>query len=250
MIERYPALLDPAGVPDRVLPWLAGLLGLSFEAGWDAGTRRALLAAAPELYRRRGTPWALREAVRIVFGVSPVIDELATDRRWASMREAVGSQESQDSQKPQKSQGLGVGEVRLFSRSSSRFRIGGSALGAAPLRAFGAPDTDPLTAHAHRFRVLLPTAPAGEQALRRLVERQAPAHTVGSVRTGAAGFVVGSRSTVGVDTAFVPLPPPVLGGERLLRLGRDGVIGPGPRGLRRGVGVGVVSAVGVHTRVW
>ncbi|MFI9586795.1 phage tail protein [Streptomyces sp. NPDC052236] len=240
VIERYPALLDPAGVPDRVLPWLAGLLGLSFEVGWDAKTRRTLLAAAPELYRRRGTPWALREAVRIVFGVAPVIDELAKDRRWAQLREAVGG-------------GLGkpgLGSVRLFSRSASRFRVGGSELGAAPLRAFGTPDSDPLTAHAHRFRVLLPAGAADESALRRLVERQAPAHTVGSVRTGGAGFVVGSRSTVGVDTAFVPLPPPVLGGERPLRLNRDGVLRPGPKGSRRGVGVGVVSAVGVHTRVW
>ncbi|GAA3818855.1 phage tail protein [Streptomyces phyllanthi] len=247
VIERYPALLDPAGVPDRVLPWLAGLLGLSFEAGWDAGTRRKLLEAAPELYRRRGTPWALREAVSIVFGVCPVIDELATDRRWAWLREAVGSEGPQVSHG---TQGQGLGTVRLFSRSSSRFRIGGSALGAAPLRAFGAPDSDPLTAHAHRFRVLLPAGSADEQALLRLVERQAPAHTVGSVRTGGAGFVVGSRSTVGVDTAFVPLPPPVLGGEHPLRLNRDGVLRPGPRGSRRGVGVGVVSAVGVHTQVW
>ncbi len=238
VIERYPALLDPAGVPDRVLPWLAGLLGLSFEVGWDAKTRRELLARAPELYRRRGTPWALQEAVRIVFGVTPVIDELAQDRRWAQLRETVGGT------------GPGLGAVRLFSRSSSRFRIGGSELGAAPLRAFGSPDSDPLTAHAHRFRVLLPAGAADESALRRLVERQAPAHTVGSVRTGGAGFVVGSRSTVGVDTAFVPLPPPVLGGERPLRLNRDGVLRPGPKGWRRGVGVGVVSAVGVHTRVW
>ncbi|MGW7253705.1 phage tail protein [Streptomyces sp. NPDC054834] len=237
VIERYPALLDPAGVPDRVLPWLAGLLGLSFEAGWDAGTRRALLAAAPALYRRRGTPWALREAVRIVFGVSPVIEESASDRRWAWLREAAG-----------RGRGQGLGAVRLFSRSASRLRLGGSALGSAPLRAFGAPDSDPLTAHAHRFRVLLPAGAADETALRRLVERQAPAHTVGSVRTGGAGFVVGTRSTVGVDTAFVPLPPPVLGGERPLRLGRDGVLRAGPRGSRRGVGVGVVSAVGVHTR--
>lgn len=239
VIERYPALLDPAGVPDRVLPWLAGLLGLSYEAGWDAATRRALLAAAPELYRRRGTPWALREAVRIVFGVAPVIDELAADRRWAHLRKAVGGSGA----------GEGLGAVRLFGRSASRFRVGGSALGAAPLRAFGAPDSDPYTAHAHRFRVLLPAGSADREALLRLVERQAPAHTVGSVRTGGAGFVVGSRSTVGVDTAFVPLPAPVLGGARPVRLNRDGVLRPGPRGLRRGVGVGVVSAVGVHTRV-
>ncbi|MFG3510744.1 phage tail protein [Streptomyces sp. NPDC047821] len=252
VIERYPALLDPAGVPDRVLPWLAGLLGLSFEAGWDARTRRALLAAAPELYRRRGTPWALREAVRIVFGVAPVIDELATDRRWAHLRAAVG-QPGRPGPAPGRegvpARGQGLGSVRLFGRSASRFRAGGSALGAAPLRAYGNPDTDPLTAHAHRFRVLLPAGSADPAALRRLVERQAPAHTVGSVRTGGAGFVVGSRSTVGVDTAFVPLPPPVLGGRNPLRLNRDGVLRPGPAGMRRGVGVGVVSAVGVHTQV-
>ncbi|GDY49630.1 hypothetical protein SVIO_002530 [Streptomyces violaceusniger] len=181
--------------------------------------------------------------MRIVFGVTPVIDELATDRRWAHLRAAVGGSGAG----PGQDQGLGA--IRLFGRSASRFRVGGSALGAAPLRAFGAPDSDPFTAHAHRFRLALPAGSADGTALARLVERQAPAHTVGSVRTGGAGFVVGSRSTVGVDTAFVPLPPPVLGGAQPLRLNRDGVLRPGPRGLRRGVGVGVVSAVGVHTQV-
>jgi phage tail-like protein len=235
VIERYPALLDPAGVPDRALPWLAGLLGLSFEAGWDATTRRRLIAAAPELYRRRGTPWALKEAVEIVFGVEPVLDELAGDRRWAQVRAAASGVSAP-----------GLGSVRLFGRSSTRLRLGSSALGATPLRAFGDPDTDPLTEHAHRFRVLLPAGSADTDALRRLVERQAPAHTRGSVRTGGEGFVVGSRSTVGVDTAFVPLPPPVLGGTRL---NHDGVLRPGPKGARHGVSVGVVSAVGIHTRV-
>jgi phage tail-like protein len=229
VIERYPALLDPAGVPDRVLPWLAGLLGLSFEAGWDAAARRALLANAPELYRRRGTPWALAKAVEIVTGVTPVIDELPAERNWAR----VGG-------------GSGLGSVRLAGRSSARFRIGTSALGSAPLRAFGNPDEDPLTAHAHRYRLLLPTGSADEDAVRRLVARQAPAHTAGSVRTGRRGFVVGTRSAVGVDTAFVPPPRPVLG---RVRLNQGGVLRPGPRGPRDGVGVGVVSAVGVHTQM-
>jgi len=235
VIERYPALLDPAGVPDAALPWLAGLLGLSFEAGWDADTRRKLIAAAPRLYRRRGTPGALTEAISIVFGVTPVIDELAGDRHWAQVRATAAPVNAR-----------GLGSVRLFGRSSSRLRLDTSTLGATPLRAFGDPDTDPLTEHAHRFRVLLPAGSADEDALRRLVTRQAPAHTRGSVRTGGAGFVVGTRSTVGVDTAFVPLPPPVVGG---VRLNHDGVLRPGPRGARHGVSVGVVSAVGVHTRV-
>ena len=238
VIERYPALLDPSGVPDAALPWLAGLLGLSFEAGWDAGTRRKLIAAAPRLYRRRGTPCGLSEAISIVFGVMPVIDELAGDRHWAQVRAAA---------KPANASApRGLGSVRLFGRSSSRLRLGTSTLGAAPLRAFGDPDSDPLTEHAHRFRVLLPAGSADENALRRLVVRQAPAHTRGSVRIGGAGFVVGTRSTVGVDTAFVPLPPPVVGGARL---NHDGVLRPGSRGARHGVSVGVVSAVGVHTRV-
>lgn len=235
VIERYPALLDPAGVPDRALPWLAGLLGLTFESGWDAATRRELIAAAPELYRRRGTPWAIAEAVRIVFGVEPVLDELADDRRWAHVRATATPDGA-----------LGLGSVRLFGRSSSRFRISGSALGAAPLRAFGDPDTDPLTEHAHRFRVLLPAGKADEDAVRRVVTRQAPAHTRASVRTGGTGFVVGTRSAVGVDTAFVPLPAPVVGGTRL---NHDGVLRPGPRGARHGVTVGLASAVGIHTQV-
>ncbi|MEV6824485.1 phage tail protein [Amycolatopsis sp. NPDC051102] len=228
VIERYPALLDAAGVPDRVLPWLAGLVGLSFEAGWNAPTRRALLAAAPELYRRRGTPWALGKAVEIVSGVPPVIGELPAERNWAR----VGASS--------------LGSVRLAGRSSARFRLGTSALGAAPLRAFGHPGDDPLTAHAHRYRVLLPTGTADDDAIRRLVARQAPAHTAGSVRSGRRGFVVGTRSTVGVDSAFVPAPRAVLG---RFRLNRGGVLRPGPRGPREGVGAGVVSAVGVHTQM-
>ncbi|MFJ7219125.1 phage tail protein I [Amycolatopsis sp. NPDC098790] len=235
VVERYPALLDPAGVPDGALPWLAGLLGLSFEAGWDAETRRKLIKAAPALYRRRGTPCALKEAIEIVFGVEAVVEELAGDRHWAQVRATAGPPSAR-----------GLGSVRLFGRSSARLRLGTSTLGGAPLRAFGDPDTDPLTEHAHRFRVLLPAGAADEDAVRRLVVRQAPAHTRGSVRAGGTGFVVGARSAVGVDTAFVPLPPPVVGA---VRLNHDGVLRPGPRGARHGVGVGVVSAVGAHTRV-
>ncbi|WP_410636482.1 phage tail protein [Amycolatopsis sp. cmx-4-83] len=235
VLERYPALLDAAGVPDGALPWLAALLGLAFEAGWDAETRRKLITAAPGLYRRRGTPAALEEAIKIVFDVDPVIDELAGDRHWAQVRATAGPPSAR-----------GLGSVRLFGRSSSRLRLDTSTLGAAPLRAFGDPDTDPLTEHAHRFRVLLPAGAADEEAVRRLVVRQAPAHTKGAVRIGGSGFVVGTLSAIGVDTAFVPLPPPVVGGARL---NHDGVLRSGPRGARHGVSVGVASAVGVHTRV-
>ena len=90
-VERYPALLDPGGVPDEVLPWLGGLLGLVFDPGWDATIRRNLIAAAPGLYRGRGTPAALSQVIKIVFGVDVAISELAADRSWAALPAASAS---------------------------------------------------------------------------------------------------------------------------------------------------------------
>jgi phage tail-like protein len=239
VVERYPALLDARGVPDEVLPWLGGFLGLAFDPGWDSATRRALLTAAPELYRRRGTPWALTETVRIVFKVVPVIEELARERNWA----VVGG-------------GSRLSSARLFGRSTARFRLGGSALGRAPVRGFGNPDEDAVTAQAHRFRVFVPPVP-GQPApdpavVARLVEDQAPAHTVAQIRLGGYGFVVGSSSRIGVDTALVPLPAPVVGPVptgrgRSARLNRDSVLRSGVRGRPCGVRVGLRSAVAVNT---
>lgn len=238
-VERYPALLAARNVPDEVLPWLAGLLGLAFDPDWDAATRRRLLEAAPELYRRRGTPWALRKAIQIVFKVTPVLHELAADRDWA----ALGGRSR-------------LRSSRLFGRSAARFRLDGSALSRAPLRAYGNPDDDPLTAQANRFQVLVPPRRGGPEpdrvALARLVERQAPAHVVAEVRLGGIGFVVGTWSAVGVDTAFTPLPAPVLGRDvpargRPVSLGRHSVVWPGHAGRRAGVQLGVGSAVGIHT---
>lgn len=241
VIDRYPALLDSAGVPDEVLPWLGGLLGLAFEAGWDANVQRQLLAAAPELYRRRGTAWAVGEAVRIVFGVRPVIEERAAERSWARLS-AAGR----------------LGTARLFGRSRARFRVGTSALSSAPLRSDGDPYQDPLRVDAYRFRVALPPrapAPVDLPALRRLVTSQAPAHTAATVRSGGLGWVVGMWSAVGVDTAFVALPAPVLGApataeEHQVRLGRHSVLAPSPRGPHMGMAVGERSAVGLQSVSW
>lgn len=253
VVERYPALLDVRGVPDAALPWLGGLMGLAFEGGWSADTRRALLEAAPELYRRRGTPWALRKVVRIVTGVEPVVTELAAERAWLRLGAgARGTRERGDGQ---------LGSVRLFGRSAARFRVGTSGLSGAPVRSGGDPHTDPLAAHAYRFRVALPPhAPTtvDDGALGRIVAAQAPAHTAGSVHRGGLGWVVGVWSAVGVDTAFTPLPAPVLGPVddgaagrgRPVRLGRSSVVATSRRGPHRAMAVGERATVGVESVSW
>ena len=238
--ERAPALLDPAGVPDGVLPWLAGLLGLDLgpdpdptpgaSSGGSLGSGagpgvpdlgnaqlppavlRQLIAAAPVLRRRRGTPGGLALALETVLGVRPAILEPAA-APWG----AVG----RDTR---------LGEVRLFGRSTARVRLGGPAVlgsrlagaggrGGAPLRSLGDPDDDPLTGTAFRFRVLVPPHPASRtrspaspgdlaRTAADLVERLSPAHTTATVSLGGLGFTVGERSAVGVDTLLVgPAPP-------------------------------------------
>jgi phage tail-like protein len=205
-IERHPALLDVDGVPDDVLPWIGSLLDIAAEPWWGADRHRRILRKAAGLYHRRGTPSGLADAVEVVFGVRPAIVEHAPGGPWGAL-----------------GRGARLDEVRLFGRARARLRVGQSELGRAPIRSLGDPDIDPLTANAHRFTVLVPpgTVAGDEQrvALQRLVRAQAPAHTAPAIRFGGAGFVLGHRSAVGVDTALTPLPAPVLGSVRLSRTG-------------------------------
>jgi phage tail-like protein len=233
-VERHPALLDVERVPDEALPWLGRFLELAAEPWWGPERHRRLLRAAPELYRRRGTPEALARAIELVFDVRPVIAEGAPQRAWGAVGQAR------------------VRAVRLFGRSRSRLRLGSSRITGAPLRSLGNPDLDPLLADAQRFTVMLPAGavqhPDELASLRRLVTAQAPAHAVGSVRVGGTGLVVGASSAVGIDTALTPLPAPVLGGRGpgQVRLSRDSVLWPGGGG-RHGIAPDRNALVGITT---
>lgn len=239
-IERFPALLDPMGVPDEVLPWLASLLDLAFDPAWAAPRRRAILQALPSLYSRRGTVAGLVMAIKLVFDADAAIQEVPNERLWGALRRDAR-----------------LRGVRLFGRSRARIRLGSSALGAAPLKSYGNPDHDPVAAGAYRFRVLVPpgqfASSLGLERLRRLVERQKPAHTQAVLRVGGNGFVLGLWAAVGVDTVFAPLPAPVLGraGESAqsgnVRLNRMSVLRPARRGPRARMVLGEKAVVGIQT---
>jgi len=243
-IERYPALLDPQGVPPEVLPWLGTFLDVTLDRSWTKERSRAILQAIPELYRRRGTVNGLKQAIELVFGVEPVIQEVALERNWGAISQAACPDKLKIRAR--------LGEVRLFGKASNRFRLGSSALSRTPLRSFGNPDRDPVSLGAYRFRVLMPPTPdqtrLWRERLRRLIESQKPAHTIGNLRVGGEGFVLGTWSAVGVDTVFGSLAPPVLGKSGgNIRLNRMSVLWPGPRGARSGIVPGETTVVGVKT---
>jgi phage tail-like protein len=237
-IERFPALLDPEGVPDEVLPWLGQFLDVAFDPLWDAPRRRAILKALPRLYRERGTLAGMKTAMRLAFDLEPVIRELGPTRAWGALDRSAR-----------------LGSVRLYGKAKSRIRLGASPLGRAPLKSYGNPDRDPLHAGAHRFEVLVaPGSLSGStavQRLQRLVDSQKPAHTMASVRVGGSGLVLGSWSSLGVDTSLGALSAPVLGGKGKgdgnVRLNRMSVLRPARRGARGGLAVGAIKLVGIHT---
>jgi phage tail-like protein len=237
VIERLPALLDVDGVPEEALPWLAAFLGIVFDARWSGQTRRALLKKAPDLYRARGTPQGLIDSIETLFGVKPVVNEQAFQRRWAILRREGR-----------------LGQVRLFGRSQSRFRLGSSALGATQLNSFGNPDHDPVRMGSHQFEVLVPPLDRRDATLadqlNRLIESQKPAHAQHTFRMGGEGFILGYRSVIGIDTLLTSPRPVVLAGSRTqsegVRLG-EGILPPGPRKAVTTLRPGVASQIGIHT---
>jgi phage tail-like protein len=207
-IARMPALLDVDGVPDGVLPWLGSFLDIAMDPAWDATRRRRLLQAAPKLYRMRGTVDGMRAAIRLVFGVDPVIREAANERAWGALGGVT----------------LGGG-VRLFGPSQWRFRLDRSRLGRAPLRSVGQIELDPFGSVAYRFDVLVPLrldTPL-RQRVQQLIEAQKPAHTVARLIGSRGQFVLGGEVSVGVDTILTPFEPSVLGSGGV-RLGRATIL--------------------------
>ena len=65
-IDNIPAYLDPALTPDDFLDWLAGWVGILPDETWPVERRRAIVALAVQLYRKRGTAAGLAMHIRLL----------------------------------------------------------------------------------------------------------------------------------------------------------------------------------------
>ena len=67
-LDNLEAYLDPVTTPEDFLAWLGEWVAASVDAAWSEDRRRAFVAEAAELYRRRGTAAGLRDHVQIHTG--------------------------------------------------------------------------------------------------------------------------------------------------------------------------------------
>lgn len=172
--EAFIRDLHPDAVPSELVEWLGALIDLSFDPSWPLERRRALLAAAMELYRLRGTPEGIRRYVEIYTGRTPVVLESFLER-------------------PGRSPYLGVP---------------GLVLGCNVHLCVSAPDRTPdaelYSRYAHRFSVVVPLPdPCDIEVMQAVVDRivavNKPGHSAHTVEIVQADARVGLQARVGID---------------------------------------------------
>jgi phage tail-like protein len=213
---RSNLLLDPAAIPQEVLGWLAGVVGMALDRRWSEDARRSLVAETFPLFRIRGTQACLERILELYLGRAVQVVE---NWRLRGLGGAVLGIPPGGDRAP------AVGGAAVTSGGLGRFIIGGQR-----------PDEDGYTKTAHRFTVLIRGELSGEQreVVTAIIERHKPAHTIGEICTLGAGMRIGRQLHTGMTSFVGPggaWGPAVIG---QVIVGGDGVVGLPAIGSRLG----------------
>ena len=191
-INDLTGLFDPAAAPDDTqgswLDWLSSWLAFEIEESWAQAKRRDAVASAFDILGRRGTVQGLRQFIAWYANIDVVIEEPA---RYSSVWS------------------LGDNSTLGFTTMLATAEAQGAVLGTtATLNSshliseadYGAPLFEDL---AHQFCVLVSApqinAPGVMDALRRVIDREKPAHTSYQIGVVEPLMRVGLQARLGVD---------------------------------------------------
>jgi phage tail-like protein len=74
-VDHLTRYLDAFAAPDNFIPWLSSWLAIAADENWPATKKRKLIAEAPALYKKRGTPAGLSRLIELYYGSAPLIIE-------------------------------------------------------------------------------------------------------------------------------------------------------------------------------
>ena len=287
-VASMAGLFGPSSVPDVLLSYLAGWLGIEFDNGWTLTARRKFLQKVPGLLfaprragnenpggSRRGTPGGLRDYLAAVLPILTGNENLDTSRlpvviegfrerdyRLLPNPKTVGN-DSHGEQLPASDPTGPVAAAEGPSRvlwgpdSMGRFQLGQtSQLGEARLLPANNPESDLFRMHAHRFRIVVPagwvSTPAAEASLRKVIETEKPAHTDYELDLVRPRFRIGVQSTVGVNSIVAGSEMIQIGsddsGTTIFRLGSGAVLGPS-HAKDQSIQLGQQTRLGIDSRV-
>lgn len=237
LLEHLPHELDArtadASARRDFLAWLGGWVGMDDLGALPVPRRRRLIAAASELYRRRGTPDGVARHMGLWLGRRVEVLEHYRLRRWAITTQAR----------------LGDASVLFGPEIVRRLpldeysRIGEFALVSTP-----SPRLDPFAVFAHTFTLYVHACDADDVAAlaasaERIAGAVSPAHTLPVVAVVRPRASVGVQARLGMD-ALVAGPPPAgrVGDAVGLAVAAD----PRAGGL---AGIGIDARVGTRAHI-
>lgn len=238
-IDNIAALFDPISTPN--LEWLASWIGIELDNQIPGSLQRTLVKRWAESAALRGTRFGMWQVLISYLGLDSLrtrcgcsvgdscrppaptcppapppttvwdpphlILEHYQLRRWLEL--GVGR--------------LGDQAVLWGKRVVNRSQLGdGAQAGVTQLKATQDPLRDPFHVYAHRFTVFVPASagrtPERRRALERLIAREQPTHTQGTIEYVEPRFRIGFQSMIGLDSVVACLPQaPLTLGETTLR---------------------------------
>jgi phage tail-like protein len=259
--ERIGALsliFDPLAVPEEFLPWLAGWLALELDEDWDEAMQRRVIAAAFEMYGRRGTVTGLRDALRLFAGVDAVIEEPVVNAAlWALPAPQVScgckgtTSSARDETVWEAGENSILGVTTMLAPAEPQGAITGTTaiLDRSHLitdEQFGAPLFEDV---AHQFSVQIYQGQlrcAETLArVRAVIEREKPAHTSYHLCIIEPRLRVGFQARVGIDTVVAGPPLSTKLGDATTTLAVEDVALGGPPASQ----IGSENRVGVNMRL-
>lgn len=235
-IDNLWMMFDPASVPEKWFPWLASWIDLPLNPLWfKQGQRSALQAGrsalkrAGKIYPKRGTPAAFEELISEYAGMGARLVEHFRLRQLVVLTDGKSGDTDPASYLPQFSEAPLCTGTRLWSRDYyQRLQLGVySRIGYFRLTGEPEPGIEPLAWGANEFSVFFDCEPyqveASRLKVKKVVEREKPAHTKANYCPVLPRMRVGVQSTLGIDTRIGVITPLLLGTTGTL--GYDSILG-------------------------
>jgi len=206
-------LFDPAAAGEQYLHWLAGWLALAPDPHWTTEKMRGMIKTAFQSYLRRGTADGIEQAIIDYAGAdfARVVEHYRL-RRWPALNHTSPLD----------------GGAELWGRDVyRRLQVGvHSQIGRFQLTSQPEPAIEQFAQAAHKFTVFFPADPyrveEAEKRVRRVVEREKPAHTEAALCPVLPRMRVGVQARLGFDSVVGGVSNLVLG--RLATLNYDSVL--------------------------
>jgi phage tail-like protein len=228
-------LFDPFATRSEWLEWLGGWLAVDLDETWDDVRKRRTIAQAFDMYRRRGTAEGLRDALLQLAGVDTRVEEPIQQAAWWLLPQNAGTP-------PLGGAGSILGFTTMLAPAEPQGAVAGTTAVLDQSRLVAADDLGAALFEdvAHQFSVTVYRGQVNTEqklnAVRTLVDREKPAHTLYHVCVIDPKMRIGFQARLGIDTVIAgPTLPTRLGEltasgpEMILGGAAPGRIGEGSR---------------------